>query len=124
MRKQIELLEDHSHPASNPSDLAFILIRIQRDADDLQLPGIDRLKSVEGANQGAFAGAGGSHHHQHFTVVDAEIDLVKGFLGTVEGLADRFGSDGDGHEGMADVDEGCRRSSCRAMSAIAVHTSQ
>ena len=122
MREEIELLEHHSHPLPDRPHLRFVVARIQAHPEHIQPARIQRLQTVEGSDEGAFARSGGAHHHQNLSADHLEAHPIKSPLAWGVTLHQIDGSDGDGHQ------EERRGSSWisrwRASSAMAVQASQ
>ena len=90
MREQVERLKDHAHAAAHLLGLFFgdvPTVFDERQTVDEDAAVADRFESDEAAEQGTFAGAGGTDNGDDLTGCNIEVDSSK-HLVVAEGLFD------------------------------------
>ena len=76
VRKQVELLKHHPYFAADGIDLAHIVG--EGDAIHHNRALLEILQRIERADEGALAGARGTHHHHHLALGHGEVDTAQG----------------------------------------------
>jgi hypothetical protein len=97
VREQVELLEHHPHLAADGIEVADVIRK--GDAIDGDRTLLEVLKAVEGADEGALAGARGAHDHHHLALAHLQLSATQGVKTVGVPLLDATGLDhqGTGH---------------------------
>ena len=107
VREQVELLKHHAHFLAQRAQIA--VVDIESGAVDLDGAVVDALKSVQRAQQGAFAGTAAADDGHHLALFDVQMDAAQDVVLAVKfmqsvGANERHGISfpGIGHNGRAD----------------------
>ena len=122
MGEQVELLKHHSHPTADRPHLRISMGGIQTHPKNIEGATIQPLESVEGADQGALARSGRTHHHQHLTAAHLQAHPIQSPHPRGVALHQVGGADGNSHR--LERTGSSWTSRWRASRAIAVHASQ
>ncbi len=93
MREKIEVLEDHPHLHPNPVDVVGRVLDVHAIHDDL--PGVDFLEPVDGAQQRAFPRSARPDNDHLLARIHGQRDVVQRLQGAeklahLKNLDDRF----------------------------------
>ena len=96
--EQVEMLEHHAHPLAQ-AEQGFVAEAGDVFAIDEDAPAVGALQHVEGADQGALAGAGAADDAEYLTLGDIQVDVAQRddvtLAGTV-GLVELLDANHDG----------------------------
>ena len=87
VREEVELLEDHADLATDGVEVADVVSHLNAVDDDAAL--LVLFQAVDHADEGGFAGTGGSEDDHDFAAFDAHADIAHG-AEVVEPLMDVF----------------------------------
>ena len=75
MREQVELLEHHAHLLADSGDVAHVVAELNAIHDDVAF--LVLFQTVDAANEGGFARAGGPEYHDHLALVHIHVDAAQ-----------------------------------------------